>query len=388
MQVLHLFDRYLNSTMNWAFQLLQHCPDIEHLIAAPIFVENEFLRGAFEFWPSPYQQTLPKNEWEISGVQQSMARLGMRSGHFHRQLIRKIRRKPPQLLHAHFASMGWQALGPAQKTGLPLVVSFYGYDYEQLPFRKPVYKKRYRQLFEKATAFVVEGPHGAGILQGMGCPDEKIHIIPLGVDVQKISFWPRKKASGQLKMLQAATFTQKKGHLYAIQAVEKALKDCPGLHLTLLGEAQDKGLHQELKEYVRRHKLSANIVFEDFVPTAKFQEFLLQFDLFIHPSCYAEDHDCEGGAPIVLLDAQASGLPVISTTHCDIPAEVIHLKTGWLAEEKDVEELAAGIRNFFQMPAGEFEAYSRAARAHVVEHFDIETSGRNLRNLYTQILRS
>ena len=37
--------------------------------------------------------------------------------------------------------------------------------------------------------------------------------------------------------------------------------------------------------------------------------------------------DCEGGAPIVLLDAQATGLPIISTKHCDIPDEVSHKKS-------------------------------------------------------------
>lgn len=42
----------------------------------------------------------------------------------------------------------------------------------------------------------------------------------------------------------------------------------------------------------------------------------------------------EGGAPIALLDAQATGLPVLSTRHCDIPFEVEHERTGLLARRR------------------------------------------------------
>ncbi len=62
------------------------------------------------------------------------------------------------------------------------------------------------------------------------------------------------------------------------------------------------------------------------------------------PVATLKDMDCEGGAPVVLLDAQATGMPVISTTHCDIPDEVVHGETGLLSPEKDVGALAELIK--------------------------------------------
>ena len=80
MRVLHLFDRYLNGTMNWAYQLLVHCPDTEQHIAAPILIDNAFLKEAqFTYWPSPFQQTPAKDEWQIPRGQYWAARLGSRS---------------------------------------------------------------------------------------------------------------------------------------------------------------------------------------------------------------------------------------------------------------------------------------------------------------------
>ena len=63
------------------------------------------------------------------------------------------------------------------------------------------------------------------------------------------------------------------------------------------------------------------------------------YHVFIQPSCYTATRDCEGGAPLVLLNAQATGMPVITTTHCDIPDEVIHNETGLLTAERDIEGL-------------------------------------------------
>ena len=160
MRVLHLFDRYLNGTMNWAYNLLEQTQNTDHIIAAPLFISNRFLEAPFTFWDSPFQRGHAPNEWEISRSQLLLSKLGTATSIYNRYLIRKIRKEPLDLIHAHFAGVGWKGLGIARATGIPYVVSFYGYDYEQLPFRNPVFKERYKELFEEATSILVEGPHG------------------------------------------------------------------------------------------------------------------------------------------------------------------------------------------------------------------------------------
>ena len=63
--------------------------------------------------------------------------------------------------------------------------------------------------------------------------------------------------------------------------------------------------------------------------------------IFISPSITANDGDTEGGAPVSIIEMAASGMPIISTRHCDIPNVVIDNKTGWLTKERD----AKGIYN-------------------------------------------
>ena len=118
---------------------------------------------------------------------------------------------------------------------------------------------------------------------------------------------------------------------------------------------------------------------------ASLYAFLGGFDVFIHPSCYAADRDCEGGAPVVLLDAQATGMPVIATTHCDIPEEVVHGETGLLSAEKDVARLAESIRFFYRLEEEDYQPWSLAARRHVETNYDAKKSGLQLKAVYQSL---
>lgn len=77
-----------------------------------------------------------------------------------------------------------------------------------------------------------------------------------------------------------------------------------------------------------------------------------------------------GGAPVVLLNAQATGMPVISTVHCDIPEEVINGETGLLTQEKDIDSLSESIKVFYNMDNNEYQTYCHNARVHIEENYD------------------
>jgi colanic acid/amylovoran biosynthesis glycosyltransferase len=386
MRILHLFDRYLNTTMNWAYQLIRHTPDIDAEIAAPLFIRNQFLDPDFTYWYAPWIQDEPPTEWNISVIQKLQTHFYFQKwGRYQKFLFRKLHPDPPDILHAHFANVAWHYSSLARKLRRPFVISFYGYDYERLLYYKPEFKRYYQQLFQEATAFICEGTHGAEQLIRQGCPREKIQVIHLGIQPEQVPFWERKKKKGELHMLQAATYTEKKGHRYTLEAFKKTLADCPDLQLTLIGEAVDKDIYQWVRNFVQVHQLDERVRFMDFLPYSDFYQKMNDFHLFIHPSCYAKDRDCEGGAPVVFLDVQAGGMPVLSTRHCDIPSEVIHGKTGWLCEEKNVDCLSQGIRAFYEMDTATYSTYQQQARAHVTTHYDIAESGRQLRALYQKI---
>jgi colanic acid/amylovoran biosynthesis glycosyltransferase len=289
-------------------------------------------------------------------------------------------------MHSHFAPVAWSYLKLAKRLGIPHIVSFYGYDYESLPFRKPIWRQRYVQLFKDVDLILCEGSHGASILERNGCPSEKIRIMQLGVKADHIPFWKRIKMSGELHLLQVAAFTEKKGHQYTIDAFLETKRDCPNMTLTLVGNNK-QFIKSSLQKYVNKSQFGDKIQFLDAIDFCHLHEFMKNYHVFIHPSCYGENRDCEGGAPIVFLDAQATGMPVIATTHCDIPDEVIHEKTGLLSPEKDTQSLAASIRRFYFMSQVEYDGFSRKARRHVEENYDVTKKGQELRNLYEGILK-
>jgi colanic acid/amylovoran biosynthesis glycosyltransferase len=97
---------------------------------------------------------------------------------------------------------------------------------------------------------------------------------------------------------------------------------------------QDKALVAQLRRYIAIHGLESRVNWLEFVRHSDMAAFLDGFDAFLHPSCHAPDGDHEA-TPVVLLEAQACGLPVLASTHFDLPAEVLHGQTGLLAPEGD-----------------------------------------------------
>ena len=392
LKVLQLFGRYLPFTENWIANLLSQTKNIEHHIGAFEFLNNDFKSLAFNYVEGAGDPMYSKL---MSGAKKGWPRILERlqiswyhllHGTTAGKLKAYCKNQDIQLLHAHFGDIGWRFLPLKKSTRLPMLISFYGWDYEMLPHLRPEYKQRYKRLFEIVEGFICEGRHGAKILARQGCPQEKIFVVPLGVQVSKISFQKRIKKPNQLKLIQLASFTEKKGHQYAIAALGKIIHECPNIQLTFIGNERTEGLKAKLIQQVHQLGLENHVHFKEPVDYDQLQNTLSSYDVFIHPSCYAANKDCEGGAPIVLLDAQASGMPVIATTHCDIPDEVIHEKTGLLSVEKKVHPLAENIRRFYKMENDQYQTFATNARAHVKAHFDTSKNAKTLEVVYEKII--
>lgn len=389
LKVLHLFDLYLPQTMNWAYRAMLATPGAECWVAAPWIVQNTYFHPDFRFFIRPLQawRPLPATEWTTRRLATGLVRSEKYWPLYRRWLQAKLRRARPDVLHAHFGPVGCHYLPLARQLQLPLVTSFYGYDYESLPFRKPAYLEQYRQLFQDAAAVTAMGPHGRQVLLEQGCPAEKAYVQPLGIIPAEFPFIPRQKTVGRLRLVQVATITEKKGFLDTFQALQIIRERCPRVQLTIAGEPFSPALVRQMQDYLRQQDLSEHVSWLESVPHAQLAEFLSRFDVFIHPSHYTASRDCEGG-PVVVLEAQATGLPVIATTHFDLPAEVLHGQTGLLAPERDPPALARHIERFYRMENEEYQGFSRAARRHVEAHFDVKNSAAALSNLYQKVIRS
>lgn len=388
--VLHLFESYLPYAQNWAFRMMYNLRSTKNYVAALEYANPQFKVPEFNFIENPDyadHQLIKGAEEQEAGL---WAKLFSRSksnilfSKYLSHLAAEMSCHKIDMIHAHFAHTAWYFLPLKKITGKPLIVSFYGFDYESLPFTYPKWLDRYKTLFSEADLFICEGSHGASILEKYGCPSEKILIVHLGIDFIKTPYFERVKEPGKLNLIQMSNMAEKKGHIYTLQAFVKALPYCPEMTLTLVGAGNDE-LKKQLVEFCLQHDILSKVKFIDQIDSAGMYEFLKEFDVMIQPSTYAANRDCEGGAPVVLLDAQATGMPVISTRHCDIPEEVLHGVTGLLSEERDTDDLALSIRAFYEMGREDYKRFAQNARVHVKNHFDVKHTSQIMDELYGMV---
>src|SRR5262245_23258900 len=100
------------------------------------------------------------------------------------------------VLHAHFGQTGHQILPVQRRSGLPLVVSFYGHDVSA-PTREPRWRARYAELFERAERVLAEGPCLREVLVALGCPRAKIALHPIAIPVARYPYRDRHRREGE-----------------------------------------------------------------------------------------------------------------------------------------------------------------------------------------------
>ncbi len=374
--------------MNWAHQMLRYTPGVEQWVAAPWMVKNDFFQPEFRFFVRNLQQLpglLPSSEWKFHRLSTNLIRLEKHWPLYKKWLYQQLKNDPPDVLHAHFGPVGCHYLDLARQLQIPLVVSFYGYDFQRLPFEKPTCQQRYQQLFQQASLITTTGPFTPRLLETQGCPAEKIVPIPLSIAPFRFPWHKRSKKAGQLQLLQVATITRKKGYLDTLEALQMLLIRCPNTHLTIAGERQDKKLAAEMRDLIKRQRLADHVTWLPAIPHDELAAMMGAYDVFIHPSCQPPNRDSEG-APVVILEAQSTGLPVIATNHADIPAEVKHGETGLLSPENDPAALAKNLERFYWMDDGAYQQFSRQASNHVATNFDVQVNAGKLLGLYQSLL--
>ncbi len=392
-KTLHIFDQFLPITEVWIHNLLFNCESIEHHIGAYHFlpVNNIDINKYKIVYHAQDKQRLRYVGSDKRSLSRYMELLEIKYVHITQgttqsKLTDYCSENNIEIIHAHFANIGWEFLSVARKTGLPFFISFYGWDYEKLSFINPKYDKRIQVLFKEVTGIICEGNHGKEILKKKGCKSDKIFIQKLGIDVENIVFRKGSNEKKKIRLVQVASITPKKGHIYAIKALAQVVERNKNVTLTFIGNESESDLKAKLEEEVRILKLQNHVSFINQIEYENLHKTLSDYDVFIHPSCYADDMDCEGGAPIVLLDAQAVGLPIISTFHCDIPEEVVDGHTGILCPEKDENSLAEAILHFKQMDNKRFSEFSLNARKHVEDNYDIRKTAPRLTDIYKHSL--
>ncbi|MBK6950234.1 MAG: glycosyltransferase family 4 protein [Haliscomenobacter sp.] len=278
MKILHLFPEYLPLTMIWAFQQIRHIPGAEAHMAGLSYLPDSYHDPAFRYWPNP--------KYRFPRILQNGVHIVLRKTRgFDYALADYIRKEGINLLHGHFGHIGADYAGLGKRLGIPVVVSFYGFDYGRILSEKPRYRKAYLRMFRQAGAVTCEGPFAVGQLEALGCPLSRIRQIPLGVDTSVIPVFRRKKEAGQLRLVQVATVTPRKGHLLGLDALEKALGSGLDITLDLYGPVEDVNLASAIRRRIAEGALAGKVRLLEPVPYSRLHALLGALRCFFNPAC-------------------------------------------------------------------------------------------------------
>ena len=277
--------------------------------------------------------------------------------------------------------MGFAYLPLSVSMDIPLITSFYGYDLSVRDFLR-YHKDNYYELFRKGQLFLVEGPCMRDRLASFGCPKERIVLQRIAINVSNYEFRNRSwDESRPIRLLFVGRFVEKKGLEYALRALNN-LRNHYSLELRIIGDGE---LKEHLTSLASTLGISKEIVWLGIQPHSAVIKELQLCDILMQPSVTASNGDSEGGAPTIILEAQASGLPVISTTHADIPYVTCQNESALLSAERDVDNLTENLRYLFENPES-WSEMGRVGRKHVEDFHDVRKEIVSLENIYKTFL--
>ncbi len=387
-RVLHFIDFWLPHTFTCIFQAMQRTKAVEHVVAAPVFVRNEFFSEG-QCLVSPLQHIptfFPKHEWQYLYQRKMLYAIERKTGFYVQWLQQQVADNQPDVIHAHFGPAACRAMSLAQKIQKPLIASFYGYDYLRAPNERPQYREKYRELFAQAAIVNSQGPYTAQLLADMGCPEEKIVPTVLCVDPDLFPYKKRKKIPGELRLLQSATINLKKGYMDTLMALKLAIQRCPNIHLTISGEPQNPDLVREMKDFIRQYQLEKHIDWLDFVLHQNMPSLMARdFHVFIQPSVQTPIGDIED-CPVAILEAMSTGMPIVSTSHYNIKKMVPHGLAGFLAEEHSPAVLADHLTTLYDMENETYQLLATYARHQVEKNYHLDNMARGWQNMYQSVI--
>ncbi len=168
-----------------------------------------------------------------------------------------------------------------------------------------------------------------------------IDVVPNGIDLEVFEGLPRKEAIRQRLrfnnndkvILFVGTLRPVKGVKYLIQAMNVIAQKEPKTRLMLVGNGEERDY---LRGLVKELKLERYVTLVGKVPNEKVPEYMVASDVFVLPSL-------SEGFPLTILEAMASGLPIVASKVGGLPEIVEDGQNGFLVEPRKPGQIAEKV---------------------------------------------
>ena len=295
-----------------------------------------------------------------------------------RACLQLVRREQVALIHAHeFSAIlcGWIV---AKLAGISLVATVHGKSYFGDKLRR---RETYRLVSRHGAMVAVSQDLKQFICEKVGVAERRVEVIYNGVaPAQTVTDQEVQKCKAELEILGCypvlgvvGSLYPVKGHRFLLEAMPEILRRWPKARLLVIGRGE---LDVDLKEQVEQLAIGANVHFlgmRQDVP-----RLLSVLDAFVLPSL-------SEGLSLALLEAMASGKPVVATRVGGNPEVIEQGQTGFLVQPEDAKDLAANLVKLLS-DAGMVRQFGRQAAERVRQYFSIEQMVDRYRDLYVRSL--
>jgi glycosyltransferase involved in cell wall biosynthesis len=277
---------------------------------------------------------------------------------------------------AEYGMTGTLVLPVCKKLNIPLIVHFHGHD----AVRKTIleaYGKQYIEMFNYASKIISVSHEMTKRLIKIGCPENKIVYNPYGPNDSFLELEPK---YSKKQFVSIGRFVEKKAPHLTILAFNDVIKKHPDARLVMAGNGV---LLDSSKDLVTALGIERNIIFPGYITPKDFKDLLKESVAFIQHSIEAQDGDMEG-TPVAILEANAAGLPVVSTYHAGIPDVIIHKETGLLSKERDIKGMANNMLWILEHK-DEAMKMGKKGKARIASNFSMKQHIKNLSDIIRSV---
>jgi colanic acid/amylovoran biosynthesis glycosyltransferase len=294
----------------------------------------------------------------------------------------KVRAARPRLIHAHFGTDGLLVLPLARALGVPLITSLRGYDVTRSDralfgsgrlswIRYALGKKR---LQRNGALFLAVSNALREQAIARGYPEARTLTHYNGVDLDR--FRPSDTPAEPNLILHVGRLVEKKGTKVLIEAL--TANALVGARLVIIGDGPLGGALER-----QAQKLGDRVRFLGALSSDEVANWMRRASVLAAPSVTAADGDAEG-LPNVIVEAAASGLPVVGTIHSGIPEAIEDGATGFLVPEGDAGTLAARLADLLDSEQLRRDL-GAAARLLAERKFDRRIMTQRLESIYDEV---
>lgn len=266
-----------------------------------------------------------------------------------KEILRDIVALHPDIVHIHGTGGLSGALYSAIKTyGIPVLLTVHGLlhiEKKNALIKHPSLKHLYQlfvqshaefKVLNEAEHIIVDTEYVAEQIKHLHSKKKISHlpwmyVVPQGIQSQYLQVSPKKPVIPTI--LSVGSISQRKGHLLLVKAFEIVHKTVPSAKLIIAGTLTEKAYYTQLQNEIGKLHLKQSVELLTNIP----QEQLLQ--IYQEATIFAL-HSQEESQGIALVEAMATGLPIVSTLVGGIPFVVKNGKTGLLSKYGDVDSFA------------------------------------------------